>query len=345
MRPEIFIDLASTAPPRGARDPCASAGGSGVCPSLTRQLLGGRFRFESDSAALLQLVEEAYGGLPAHTFHFAAPEFRVELRLVARQQTTPATEPSPVQALTATNLPRATIDAANYAEVAPEQHRAVIVISEDMLAHAYHVRYGLLEFAVFILAARCIGLVPLHGACVGRGRRGVLLLGTSGSGKSTLALHGLLQGLDLLAEDAVFVEPESMLATGLANYLHVTGDALRLVDDETRGWISRSPVIRRRSGVEKYEADPRKGPGRLAAAPLELAAAVFVLGEPAEGADLLQRIPDPLIDSRLSADQAYAMTQPGWCYFSQRLKQRGVYELRRGQHPHDTIEGLRRLLD
>src|SRR6202042_2166135 len=142
---------------------------------------------------------------------------------------------------------------------------------EDMLENPYHLRYELLEFAVFVLAARALGLVPLHAACVGRHGRGILLLGASGSGKSTLALHSLLQGLDFLAEDAVFVQPESLLATGVANYLHVQADALRFVDDEaTRSWISQAPVIRRRSGVEKFEVDLREERGQLAAAPLEL---------------------------------------------------------------------------
>src|SRR3546814_20581659 len=89
-----------------------------------------------------------------------------------------------------------------------------------MLDWPYHLRYELIEFAVFLLAARCQRLVPLHAACVGRGGRGILLLGASGSGKSTLVLHSLLQGLDVLLEDAVFVQPDCMTSTGWANFLH-----------------------------------------------------------------------------------------------------------------------------
>src|SRR3546814_4333811 len=95
-----------------------------------------------------------------------------------------------------------------------------------MLDWPYHLRYELIEFAVFLLAARCQRPVPLHAACVGRGGRGILLLGASGSGKSTLVLHSLLQGLDVLSEDAVFVQPDGMLATGVANFLHVRAAAL-----------------------------------------------------------------------------------------------------------------------
>lgn len=239
------------------------------------------------------------------------------------------------------------MDASNYVVLAPGQHSGLVVASQDMLGHPYHLRYELIEFAVFTLATRGLGLVPLHGACVGRDGRGILLLGASGSGKSTLALHSLLQGLDFLAEDAVFVQPESMLATGIANYLHVHADALRFIDEgATWRWISRAPIIRRRSGVEKFEADLRQGHGRLAAAPLELAGAVFVSSQSADDADvLLSPVSPDEIAARLSADQSYAAGQPGWHCFEQRLVQAGVHQLRRGRHPRDSVDALRRLLD
>src|SRR6185437_2810824 len=176
--------------------------------------------------------------------------------------------------------------------------------------------------------------------------RGILLLGASGAGKSTLALHSLLQGMDFLAEDAVFVQPESMLATGVANYLHVRADALRFVSDEaTRHWISEAPVIRRRSGVGKFEADLRQGHGRLAAVPLELVGAVFVSAQPADDPDvLLSTIPPREIADRLRADQAYASGQPGWHRFEQQMMQLGAHRLRRGRHPRDAATALSRLL-
>jgi hypothetical protein len=216
-----------------------------------------------------------------------------------------------------------------------------------MLGHPYHLRYELIEFAVFTLATRGLGLVPLHGACVGRQGRGILLLGASGAGKSTLALHSLLQGMDFLAEDAVFVQSENMLAAGVANFLHVQANALRFVEDDAiRRWISEAPVIRRRSGVEKFEADLRQGHGRLAADPLELVGTVFVSAQPADDPDvLLSPIHQDEIAVRLRADQAYAAGQPGWHRFEQQMMQLGVHQLRRGGHPRDAVAALRRLLD
>jgi len=312
----------------------------------TRQILGGRFRFESGSEALLGLVDAAYARLPAHRLPVAETEFRIELRLVSRQAPPHHPEPSPVQVQSGAGLICGVMDAANYVVLDPVQRRALVVAAEDMLLWPYHLRYELIEFAVFTLATRGLGLVPLHGACVGRDGRGIMLLGASGAGKSTLALHSLLQGLDFLAEDAVFVQPERMLATGVANFLHVQADALRFIDDErSRRWLASAPVIRRRSGVEKFEADLRLGHGRLAPKPLALAGAVFVSSQLADDPTmLLAPIPADAIAARLRADQPYASTQPGWSRFERQLIARGVYELRRGAHPRAAVEALRQLL-
>jgi len=313
---------------------------------VRRQLLGGRFRFESTSEALMQLVESAYAGLPPQQLPMAGPEFRIELRLLPHRQRAEHAEPPPVQTQSGAGLLSGVMDGSNYVVLSPALRRGLVVASQDMLSHPYHLRYELIEFAAFTLAARGMGLVPLHGACVGRQGRGILLLGGSGSGKSTLAMHGLLQGMEFLSEDAVFVQPESLLATGVANYLHVQDDALRFIEDgATRHWIGRSPVIRRRSGVEKFEADLRLGHGLLADRPLQLVGAVFVSSEPAEDpAALLSPIRAEDIAARLRSDQPYAATQPGWHRFGQRLAHVGVHELRRGRHPRDSVDALQSLL-
>jgi hypothetical protein len=320
---------------------------SSTCFSLYKQILGGAIRFDSNSEALLELVGAAYGGLPEHRLPLNGPELHIELRLAARQGTPNAAEPAPVIMQAGAGLLCGVMDSSNYAIVAPAQSRALVVASEDMLESPYHLRYELIEFAVFILAARALGLVPLHGACVGRHGRGVLLLGASGSGKSTLALCSLQQGLDFLAEDAVFVQPQSLLATGVANYLHVRADALGFVDnDATRRWITRSPIIRRRSGVQKFEADLRLGPGALAANPLALISVVFVSTQAADDPDeLLIPICRESMAARLRADQAYAAGQLAWPHFEERVMQLANYELRRGAHPRASAEALRRLLD
>lgn len=313
-----------------------------------KRILGADIRFDSDSEALLSLVETAYGGLPEHRLSLGAPELRIELRLVWRDGMPAADEPPPVRAQGGADLLCGVMDACNYVAIAPAQQLALVVVSADMLErHPYHVRYELIEFAVFVLAARAQALVPLHGACVGRDGRGLLLLGASGAGKSTLALHAWLRGLAFLAEDAVFVQPDTLLATGVGNYLHVKDDALRfVVDAAARDWIRTSPVIRRRSGVAKYEADLRHGAGMLAAAPLKLAGVVMLSERMADDPSrLLRRLPADDVPRLLSADQPYAAAQPGWDRFSFACLALGVHRLERGRHPDDAVAALSALLD
>lgn len=318
-------------------------------PSQTaaKRVLGGLFRFESNNRDLIGLVEAAYGGLPSQTFTGAAAEFLVEMRLSSRRANSWATEPPAPRIWQEGNRLRAEIDASNCVVIDPECRHAQIVATEDMLQHAYHLRSELIEFAVFTLAARGIGLVPLHAACVGQHGRGLLLLGGSGSGKSTLALHGLLQGLELLAEDAVFVQPASLLATGVPNYLHLRREALDFVEDDAiRGWVARAPVIRRRSGVRKFEVDLRQKYGRSATGPLALVGAVFVSAQPAERADaLLTRLGAHEASRLFEADQPYAPSQPGWRCFKREIMDRGIHQLRRGRHPRDSVDALCRLLE
>ena len=153
----------------------------------------------------------------------------------------------------------------NFVVVSPQELGALVVVSPQMARFHYHTRYELIEFAVFTLAARSLGLVSLHAACVGRAGRGILLMGPSGSGKSTVTLQCLSQGFDFLSEDSVFVAPGTLLATGIANFLHVRSDAATLAraDASSRrdSQIAGYPPPQRRS---KFEVDLRQGGYRLA---------------------------------------------------------------------------------
>lgn len=317
-----------------------------ACPR--RRVLGADIRFVSDSEALLALADTAYDGLPEHRLSLDVPELRIELRMAERGPVAPMDEPPPVRMQAGADLLCGVMDACNYAVISPARREALVVASADMLErHPYHVRYELIEFAVFVLAARVQSLVPLHGACVGRDGRGLLLLGGSGAGKSMLSLHAWLRGMDFLAEDAVFVQPDRLLATGVGNYLHLKDDAFRFVRDESlRRWISSAPTIRRRSGIEKYEADLRRGPGRLAATPLTLCGVVLVDARPAtDPARRIAPLPPDAIPELLAADQPYAAAQPGWTRFVSGCQRIGAYRLHRGAHPEDGVDALSSLLD
>src|SRR3982074_214753 len=187
------------------------------------QLLGGRFQFESNSPQLLRLADSAYLGLPRHRLSAVAPRLRVRMLLSPGEQprTRRRSEPPPLSMLSGPGYLGGATSSSNFVVLSPSARTALVVLSRQMLRFPYHTRYEFIEFATFTLASRCQGLVSLHAACIGRAGRGILLLGPSGSGKSTVTLHCVLQGFDILSEDSVFVAPETMLATGFANFLHV----------------------------------------------------------------------------------------------------------------------------
>ena len=320
---------------------------------IHRQVLGGTFEFASESPQLMRLVRWAYDGLPRH--RLAASPARMAVRLVLggraetqrrRRSARPRAEgePGPFAMLSAPGLLCGASDGATAAVMSAAQRAALIVVARELLRFPYHVRYELIELAVFTLAARVQGLMPLHAACVGRGRRGLLLIGDSGAGKSTAVLHCALRGLELVSEDSLFVAPRSLLATGVANFLHVRHDALRFLAAADASFIRRAPVIRRRSGVRKLEIDLRQRRFRLAPGPLEIGGLVTLCARRAGREPLLVPIARGEALARLRASQPYAASQPGWRLFAQRMRSVPAFELRRGRHPRESVAALERLL-
>jgi hypothetical protein len=319
-------------------------------PAMMRkhlQLLGGRFRFESNSAELFRLVDAAYANLPRHRLSATIPHLRVRLSLMSggRAGRRRRSEPPALGMLSGAGFLGGATDSSNFVILSPQERAALVAVSPQMLKFPYHTRYELIEFAVFSLAARSQKLASLHAACVGRNGRGILLMGPSGAGKSTVTLQCLLQGFDFLSEDSVFVTPDTMLATGIANFLHVRSDSLRWLERARDvAAIRKSPVIRRRSGVRKFEVDLRQGDYRLARSPLKIVAVVFLSAQNAGTHPLLEPLSGSGLQARLAANQGYAANRPEWSTFSKSVSKLDAFELRRGRHPLEAVEALDSLL-
>jgi len=329
--PDIFADPFLERAPRLASRPL--------------QLLGGRFHFQSNRQELLDLVDVAYGGLPAHRLPGVAPRMRIGLQLISSKSHKKRAEPPPLQLLSGAGYVVGASGSSTFVVMDAAAHSALVTVPARMLGFPYHTRYELIEFAVFTLATRVRGLIPLHGACVGNSSRGVILMGASGSGKSTVALQCLLSGFDFVSEDSTFVMPERMLCTGVPNFVHVRSDSLRWIGSREAAVIRSSPVISRRSGVRKFEVDLRKGGYRLAPAPVQLAAVVFLSTASAEGGELLQPLSRAETLRRLAVEQPYAANQPKWAGFCRKVAQAGAFELRRGGHPREAVTALRNFLE
>ncbi|HVS75394.1 MAG TPA: hypothetical protein VHE11_00560 [Steroidobacteraceae bacterium] len=321
---------------------------------IHRQVLGGGFEFITESPELMRLVRWAYDGLPRHRLSPSPARMVVRLTLGGRTEAGRAArsvaarpgrdEPDPFAMLSGPTLLCSAGARSSLAVVSAEQRAALVVVARELLRFPYHVRYELIELAVFTLAARVQGLMPLHAASVGRAGRGLLLIGDSGAGKSTAVLHCALQGLEVVSEDSLFVAPESLLATGVANFLHTRRESLRFLSAADAGFIRRAPTIRRRSGVRKLEVDLRHRRFHLAPRPLALAALVALSPCSAGREPVLVPIASREALARLRASQPYAASQPGWRRFAQRMRTVPAFELRRGRHPRDSVAALEELL-
>jgi hypothetical protein len=311
-------------------------------------LLGARFLFQSNSSRLLRLADSAFAALPPHRLSARPPRLEVTLLLrpEGRMARRTKLEPPPLQMISGSGYLIGATESSNFVCLSPSGRQGVVTVSEPMLRYPYHTRYELLEFAVFTLAARCQGLVSLHAACIGRGGRGILLMGASGAGKSTITLHSLLHGFDIVSEDSVFVQPRTLRATGIANFLHVTADSLHWVPrPRDVAAIHKSPVIRRRSGAKKFEVNLRHGTYHLAQSPLKIVAVVFLSPQRGAGGVLLKPLSKSALSAGLVDAQAYAANQPHWSLFERSLASIDAFVLRRGAHPRESVEALTAVLD
>lgn len=311
---------------------------------FTCRVLGARFDFATESAALLRLVRWAYAGLPPHRLSAHPPRIAIRLALGEGGAPLTAGEPAPFALLSGAGFLCGAGPATSMAVLSEAQRAALVVVAPDMIRFAYQVRYELIELAVFTLAARVQRLMPLHAACVAIGGRGLLLIGASGAGKSTAALHCAFDGFDVVSEDSLFVTPETLQATGVANFVHARRESLQFLAPREAALVRRSPVIRRRSGVEKFEIDLRQGRFRLAPRPVRLVGVVELSAQQAGARPLLAQLGWGGLARRLRAGQPYAASLPGWGAFLQHLRRLPAFELRRGRHPEETVRALRTLL-
>jgi hypothetical protein len=328
--------------------PDADPFGESRTTSCRRRLsvLGCDFRIESSDRALIDLCVDAFGGIPRHRFAGERTEAIVRLQLTQcggnwSRKTIP---PAPTLS-SGSGLLCATLDAGNFCIIDPDQSRAFIGISSKMLRLKYIARHELIEIAFYTLASRIRNLIPLHAASFGIRGQGLILMGASGTGKSTLCLHALAQGLQVLSEDAAFIEPHSRLITGVPNYLHLLSNTLDSVTNRRLvELVKRSPIIERRSGARKFEVDLRTTSGNLANEPLRYVATVILSRQRAEVDSPLRVLAKRELIRAVRREQPYATGQKSWREFERSIVDTPAFELRRSANPTLAIDAIRGLL-
>ncbi|MEO6349348.1 MAG: hypothetical protein ABIP53_01730 [Candidatus Limnocylindrales bacterium] len=228
--------------------------------------------------------------------------------------------------------------AADVAAVDAGAGSAVAHVSVDMAANLRQVRYSFIEGPALAALTYGRGYVCAHACGIARNGLGLALMGHAGAGKSTLALAAARYGLDVFAEDGVFLRAGSHGAEfwGMPWTQRLVLDSVRffpeLADEE--------PILQP-NGELKIEVDlDRWFPGR--AQPAARPAAVVVLSRES-GATSLEQADDieelPVLwpwGGHWTADHARATTLFG---------QLPIYRLELGDTPVAAMPLLERLLD
>jgi hypothetical protein len=114
-------------------DPFAERQRERAC--VSRQLLGGRFHFESNTAELLRLVHWAYADLPEHTLSRPAPQLNV--RLVLNEAAAPARsrqQPPELTLMGGAGILGAVAGPSSFVALSPDQGGALVAVSRALRA-------------------------------------------------------------------------------------------------------------------------------------------------------------------------------------------------------------------
>ena len=306
---------------------------------------GGRLLIDTNSAALAELADIAFSGLPASCLPADQPPMRISLRLSDCASLGRVSAPPAPQFNTAAGLVTAVIDACNHAVVVPALRLARVVLSSDMLQFPYNARYELIEFALYTLATHAAGLLPVHAACVAKNNDGVLLVGDSGAGKSTLSLHCLEQGMRLLSDDTVFIDTKRMFAGALTNFVHMRPEAVPGIESTSiRQLIAGCSTIRRRSGQLKHELDLRTLGFGLATSQVPVTTIVFL--QPGKRNRIpMARLSSPRsIMSLLEHTQTFGRTCAQWPAFARQAATLRCMSLARSGTPSSLARLIQSLI-
>jgi hypothetical protein len=126
--------------------------------------------------------------------------------------------------------------------------------------------------------------------------------------------------------------------------LHVRANSLRFLErGAAADMIRKSPIIRRRSGVQKFEVDLRGRRYPLAVRPTKLDSLIFISCESAGTRPLLTPLGKSRVKEYLLASQPYAASLPEWRTFNRNAMRLDAFELRRGRHPLEAVTALQEL--
>ena len=191
---------------------------------LETSALGIPLRMESNSRYVTDIAVQAYGSPPGRG-HGEPAGAGVRLRVVVEPGVSDVAAGTPVvwrfpdrdHALVHATGLMASVDLA--------RGEAIAYVQDSFARRSTHFRYTVIEGLVLVLLARH-DRHAVHAAALRRGDSLLLLHGPTGSGKSTLCYLAHQAGIEVLAEDVVWVQREPELRIwGFGERVHLLEEA------------------------------------------------------------------------------------------------------------------------
>ena len=307
---------------------------------LETSALGIPLRVESNSRYVTHIAAEAHGSSPA-TGHGEPPLAGVRLRVVVEPGISEVAAATPV-VWRFPDRDHAIVHAAGLmASIDLARGEATAYVHDSFARRSTHFRYTVLEGLVLVLLARH-DRHAVHAAALRSGDNLLLLHGPTGSGKSTLCYLAHQAGIEVLAEDVVWVQREPELRIwGFGERVHLLEEARESFPE-----LREHDVIRSSADGERKLAigipSPRAGEGL----PFGRRARVCLLSRNGQHVSRTTVSPEEiqrrLLDVR---ETAFDMTPERSPLVAKALAADGGWCLNLSSSPEDAVPHLRAMLE
>lgn len=192
----------------------------------TIPVLGFPVRFASNAPAVIETVEDAFGGWRVLEKAPALVERAgMDVTIVVQPGDEGDGEHADIYYRVLSPLRVLFGSRGSIAYADPERREATGFVTTQLVADRQHFRYRILE-AMTLAVLTPHDRQPVHAAALVRGGGAVVLAGPSGVGKSTLVYAAARAGIHVLAEDTIHLQASPGLRVwGLPGYVHLPEDS------------------------------------------------------------------------------------------------------------------------